>query len=176
MTPVVPQPPCEAQLVERGCTALSAGASASRDQQTAAVTLCSHLQASSPQCWCLAWKRQQKLLLLLALPRVNENSESPKTGGELPLTRSHQKTQVTQVSLLRPLLHFTPRVANSGQELAKGREQQQHLGWSLRCAFRRTSFRRVSLTQRHLPFCVAELKWHFTEQTYTLCVWTKTQE
>ena len=62
---VRPQPVCMAQLVERGCTATSGGASADGDQRTATTTLCSQLQASSPQCWCLAWKRKQKLLLFL---------------------------------------------------------------------------------------------------------------
>lgn len=143
---------------KRGCTTRSGGASDQGDQQTAAVTLCSQLQASSPQCWCLAQKRKQKLLLLLAFLRVTENQKSPKRGGELPLTRLHQKTEVTKV----PSLHFTPRVAKSGQELATGREQQQHLGWSLRLPL---ALGGSTCPQRHLPLCVAELMWHFTEHT-----------
>lgn len=67
---LVPQPLRMARLLERGCTAVSGGASADGLQQAAADTLCSQLQASSPQCWCLAWKRKQKFLALL---RVSEN-------------------------------------------------------------------------------------------------------
>lgn len=81
------------------------------------------------------------------------------------------------MSLLQPLLHFTPRVANSGQELAKEREQQQYVGWSLRCA---VSFGRISLSTEILaiPRGRADVAFYRTNihWKFTLCVRTKMEK
>lgn len=71
---------------------------------------------------------------------------------------------------------FSPKFANLGQGLAKGRDQLQHLGWYPCCV---PSFRRVSLPTETFATLCGRADANFTGHTHTgssHCVWTKTEK